>query len=131
MLTGAAIGAGLVLLWWGILQLTPDLPVSLVGLSCRSGGDLGCALGEAVISFVLTMALVIGSSVLIAWLVAWRVGLRPAWAMALLGPVFGWLLAWLSEPVAETLFGQSALRLLPPVALGFGVAGLLTAQSGA
>ena len=126
VLVGAVLGAGLVLGWWGFFRAFPDLPVHLIGdEKCRN--DLGCGLGAAYVSIVITVTLVIAVSVVVAWIVLSAIQVRPAWPVAILGPVFGWLVALLLGKAVH----EASLSLgvaVAAMAAGYGLAGLVSAR---
>lgn len=129
-LGGAGVGAGLVVLWWVVFSVAPGLFFTLVNLDCRGSSGLSCALGTAFISIIVGVTLVVTISVLLGWLVLRAVGIHPAWPVALIGPPLAWVLSLLADPVLHAMFGQSAGRLIPPFALGYGLAALLTTRRG-
>ena len=67
-------------------------------------------------------------SVLVGWLLLWLIGVRPAWQVALAGPLLAGALALLTNPLTQHLFGQSIMRTLIPVAIGYGLTALLVAR---
>jgi hypothetical protein len=127
-LGGAAVGAGLVLVWWAIFRAAPDAFFNLVGVDCAPNADLGCALGGAILSVIVAVIVVVAVSIVVGWFVLWAIGVRPAWAVALVGPVLGWVIAWLAEPVLTSMFGSGVARVAVPVALGYGLAAAITSR---
>lgn len=130
-LAAAGVGAGLVLLWWAVFSIAPGLLTGLVGaedVACAPGADFGCALGAALLSVVLGVAVVVAASIVLGWLVLRLFGVRPAWLVALLGPVLGWALAWLGSAPLSAAFGDSVWRVFVPITLAYGIAGSLTAR---
>lgn len=121
-LVGAATGAGLVLAWWVVFLIWPGVPrlVDFQG-DCH---QIGCAIGNAIVSLILTIALVTGLSIAVGWIVLAAVGVRPAWPIAVVGPIFGWIIVQLTNGIAD---GGSVLWLTVVFAVGYGVAGLLSA----
>jgi uncharacterized membrane protein HdeD (DUF308 family) len=128
VLAGAVLGAGLVLGWWAFFMAFPDLPVHLVGDErCRN--DLGCGLGAAYLSIVITVTLVVAASVVVGLLVLRAIRVRPGWPVAVLGPVLGWLVALL---LGNAMHESLSLGLaMGAMAVGYGVAGMLPARRGA
>jgi hypothetical protein len=118
-LIAAGVGAGLVLVWWGVFRAWPQLAIDLV--PNEGCANLGCALGAALVSLVLAVALVVMLSIAIGWLVLHAARVRPAWPAALLGPVLGWVIGWLADPVLPE---HPVIMLVPPVALGYGLAAI-------
>jgi hypothetical protein len=127
-LGGAAVGAGLVLIWWAIFKAAPDSVFSLVGVDCAPNADLGCALGGAILSVIVAVIVVVAVSIVVGWIVLWAIGVRPAWAVALVGPVLGWVLAWLGEPVLTSMFGSGVARVAVPMGLGYALAAAITSR---
>lgn len=126
VLVAAVLGAGLVLGWWAFFRAFPELPVHLIGdEKCRN--DLGCGLGAAYLSIVITVTLVLAVSVLVAWIVLSAIRIRPAWPVAILGPVLGWLVALLLGKALH----EASLSLgvaVAAMAAGYALAGLLPAR---
>jgi hypothetical protein len=126
-LAGVGLGGGLVLIWWGLFRLSPRWPLRLVGDdTCRS--DLGCGLGAAIVSLIITVAVVLAISMAAGWLLLWAVRVRPAWPVALVGPILGWVVWWLANPVLQHVFGDTTWRAVVAFAVGYGLAGLITPQ---
>jgi hypothetical protein len=118
------IGALLVVIWWAIFHNWPDLFFPHL-VDCGPNPSLSCGLGGAIAGVALVISTVVALSVLAGWLLLWVAQVRPAWPVALAGPILAGLLTWLSNPVTHVLFGQSILRALLPVAVGYGLAGLI------
>jgi hypothetical protein len=124
-LAGAAVGTGLVLVWRLIFRLAPNWPPRIGrGDQCR---DFGCALGAALTSLVLTLAVVIASSMVVGWVVLRAIRVRPAWPVAILGPVLGWAILALAGQAQSGSVGW----LVPGMAVGYGLAGLISAPRAA
>jgi hypothetical protein len=126
VLVAAVLGAGLVLGWWAFFRAFPNLPVRVGDEKCRN--DLGCGLGAAYVSIILTVALVIAVSVLVAWIVLWAIRMRPAWPVAILGPVVGWLLALLLAKLLHQSSLSTVWLAVLAMAAGYGLTGLITAR---
>jgi hypothetical protein len=121
-LVAGAVGAGLVLIWWGVFRLFPNF---MFQIDKPEGCDqIGCALSAALASAILTIAVVVAVSVVVSGIVLRSLGVRPSWRVALLGPVLTFALAWLFNSGLDFVFGQSTALLVVAAALGYGVAGL-------
>lgn len=119
----------MVLGWWAFFRAFPGLPFKLVTGDERCRNDLGCGLGAAYVSIVLTVTLVIAVSLVVGLLVLWAIRVRPGWPVAVLGPVLGWLIALL---LGRSLHVSLSLGVaMGAMAVGYGVAGLLPARRGA
>jgi hypothetical protein len=112
-LLSAAVGVALVLIWWTLFTAAPNL----TNPTCS---DLGCALTSA----YLTIAVIVVLSMLIGWIILTAVGVRPAALVAIVSPIIAWVIGWLADPA----FGSGLWRYLVPVAVGYGIAGLLTTR---
>lgn len=124
-LAGAAVGSGLVLFWWGLIRLWPRWPLNIVrDDSCR---NFGCALGTALISLVLTVAVILAGSIAIGWVLLWAIRVRPAWPVAILGPVLGWVLLQLIGQAQTGSVGWIVLGM----AIGYAFAGFISARRSA
>jgi hypothetical protein len=122
-LVAGAVGAGLVLVWWGVFRLFPNLVFEFD--KPEGCNQIGCALSAALASAILTIAAVVAVSVAVSGIVLRWLGVRPSWPVALLGPVLTFALAWLFNSGFDFVFGQSTALLAAAAALGYGVAGLL------
>jgi hypothetical protein len=118
------VGALLVVIWWAIFHNWPDLLFPHL-VDCGPNPTLSCGLGGAIVGVILVIGVVVALSVLGGWLLLWLAQLRPAWPVAVAGPIIAGLLTWLTNPITHVLFGQSILRALLPVAVGYGLAGLI------
>jgi hypothetical protein len=125
-LAGAVMGAGLVLAWWAIFTRWPSWPLRLT--NDRECQDMGCALGGAFASLLIMIPLVIALTVTVGWIVLRAIRVRPAWPIAVVGPVLGWVLVLLAGGVIgePTVWWQVAA-----FAVGYGFAGLLSAPRAA
>lgn len=137
LLGAAASGAGLVLGWWGFFLLFPDLPLSLVSPG-RPGGDCEAvralceaagAVGGAMISFVFTIALVLGLSLPIGWGLLWLFRVRPAYPTALLGPVLAWVIGSTADRLGGIAGGEPPVALALCVGIGYAAAAFVTAAA--
>lgn len=127
VLVSAGVGAGLVLAWWGFFRLFPELPLRLAGdEQCRQ--DFGCGLGAALISVILTVSLVIAVSVAVGWGVLWAVGVRPAWLMAIVGPVAGWLLLLLADRALHPTSVRNVWEVVVGMGVGYGLIALISGK---
>lgn len=120
-LLSAAVGIALVLGWWWVFSAAPNLAINLTDTTCA---DFGCALGAALVSFIVTIAMVVSVSMVVGWALLWTVGVRPAWLVAITGPILAWVVGWL----AQSIIPSGIWRFLIPVAIGYAVAGLLTSR---
>src|SRR2546423_12103174 len=124
-LIAALLGAALVLAWWGFFRLFPNLPVHLVGdEKCRN--DLGCGLGAAYLSIILTVTLVALVSVAVGMVVLRAIGFRPALPVAILGPVIGWLVLLVAGKALHLPSVGSLWWVVAGMAAGYGLAGLIS-----
>jgi hypothetical protein len=71
---------------------------------------------------------VLAISMAAGWLLLWAVRVRPAWPVALGGPILGWVVWWLANPVLQHVFGDTTWRAVVAFAVGYGLAGLITPQ---
>jgi hypothetical protein len=120
----AGVGALLVVVWWAIFHNFPDLLFPHL-VDCGLNPTLSCGLGGAIAGVILVVGVVVAVSVLAGWLLLGVAQVRPAWPVALAGPIIAGLLTWLTNPITHVLLGQSILRALLPVAVGYGLAGLI------
>lgn len=111
-------------IWWAIFHNWPDLFFPHL-VDCGPNPSLSCGLGGAIVGVALVVGVVVALSVLAGWLLLWVARVHPAWPVALAGPIIAGLLTWLSNPITHVLLGQSILRALLPVAVGYGLAGLI------
>jgi hypothetical protein len=118
------IGALLVVIWWAIFHNWPDLLFPHL-VDCGPNPTLSCGLGGAIAGVILVVGVVVALSVVGGWLLLWLAQVRPAGPVALAGPILAGLLTWLTNPITHVLVGQSILRALLPVAVGYGLAGLI------
>jgi hypothetical protein len=122
-LVAGAVGAGLVLVWWGVFRLFPNLVFEFD--KPEGCNQIGCALSAALASVILTIAVVVAVSVVVSAIVLRWVGVRPSWPVALLGPVLTFAVAWLRGSGFDFIFGQSTAVLVLAAALSYGLAGLI------
>ncbi|WP_216214923.1 hypothetical protein [Amycolatopsis aidingensis] len=122
----AATGAGLVLAWSAVFQLT-GLPFFVDGADFRCEG-IGCAaapFGALFVNLMLTVSLVFGVSVAISWLVLRLARVDQAWPVVLLGPVATLFVVWLGDRV----LAEATVAATVMVALGYALAAYLTAPT--
>ncbi|NIJ12572.1 hypothetical protein FHU38_002916 [Saccharomonospora amisosensis] len=134
LLAAAASGTGLVLGWWGFFLGFPDLPFSLVsprqvGSDCEAARVLceaASAVGGALISFLLTTALVLGLSLPIGWGLLWLLRVRPAYPTALLGPVLAWAIGSMADRLTSIAGGEPPVALAGCAGIGYATAAFVT-----
>jgi hypothetical protein len=123
----AAVGVGVVLVWWAVFLLNPRLPATMVdepscdgALEC-SGGSLGAIM----VDLLLTVLVMVMSSVVASWPVLWLLRVRPSWPVALLGPVSA-LALYAVVPDPDRARSPGVVSFVVAVAGGYAIAAFVT-----
>lgn len=111
------------LAWWVIFQVWPRWPLRLVSDERCRDQDPSCSFGTGLVNFILTAAILTAATVAVGWIVLWVIRVRPAWPIAVLGPVVGWLLLQLAGGILNNL---PVLLLAVAFAFSYGMAGLIS-----